>query len=314
MNPNSFRHRCIGRRSLPFPVSIELSEPFATLFAELSVTAHRLSIVAATERSDRGLVPEGCRALDRVAELPELARGTAYRADIGVVEQADRLSSVAAYLASLLRSAGIGFRDEAGPFRGATGERAAGHGSGLGDGLAELPSLGPNETNLSLILVAETLSLAAQLILVLARLDRRRGRECRALRLFECRVAGPAVRWTGRVVALLLSTDLIHLWPMAWVAVWALVMLAVLTALIRRRAASHPVRIAADLLGVAASVALPHAVLVVLALAEFATRNRPGHSPRRATGRDERSSAGCVGFTSQPRRARRDRREHHRDQ
>jgi hypothetical protein len=105
-----------------------------------------------------------------------------------------------------------------------------------------------------------------------------------------------------------------RLWPIAPIATGAVVMLAALAALIDRRAASRPVRIAADLLGVAANVALPHAALVVLALAEFPTRNRPCHAPGRPSGRDGRPSSGCVGFTGRARRARRDHREHRRDQ
>lgn len=222
------RFRCTDRPSAPGADRPDRSAlRLAELHAELSATPGRLSIVVADYDGARNAAPlrltaararlaaavlvDGCAALDRVAELPVLARDQAHRArrpGPDVVAQADRLASVSARLAAMLRGEGTGFR----------GDLAA---LSRFDCLA---GLGPNETDESLILAAENvsqaLSLAARLVLVLARLDARAGRASRlttAVRLataLRLRTAGWTARWVRRwavrVAALPLSTDLVH--------------------------------------------------------------------------------------------------------
>ena len=191
----------------------QAADPLARLYAEFSTAGRRLSIVVADHRRACVDMPtprrpalvglaravvEGCDALERVAELPALARlhaGTAHRADADtaaqdVVAQADVMAAVAAYLAVVAGGQGTGF----------PGGRRAGGDLAAHSGRAGLAGLGPNETDEndeSLILAAENacqaLSLAARLLLVLGRLRARR-RRARRLAVFLRR--GPATRLT----------------------------------------------------------------------------------------------------------------------
>jgi hypothetical protein len=187
-----------------------LAVRLAALHAELSAARARLSIAVADYDSARAAAPtqlaaararlaaaivlDRCAALDRAAELPALARNQAYqarRAGAELVTQADSVASVAARLAAVLRGEGTGFRgDLAAPTR--------------------LAGLGPNETDESLILAAENvslaLSLAARLVLVLARRQAGRGLARRLAIVLRQRAA----EWAVRVASLPLLTDLVH--------------------------------------------------------------------------------------------------------
>lgn len=317
MNANSSRHNGFRCRAHASDVAVGL----ASLHRDLSTTGHQLATTAVADPVTvplcpaRALVRSGCIALDRVVELPMLAREAtrlmAHRAGAEVVAQADRLAAVAADLAVVLRAGGIGFSGEGRP-------GIDGLVSDLGVGLGSLASLGPNETDEILILVAETLSLAARLVLVLARLHARRGRDRRAMHAFSARIvrrpACLAVGWTVRVGSLSLWTDLVHLWPVASIATWAAAAPVVLMALVARFVRSRPVLAVANLVGATTSAALPHPVLVVLALAEFLAGNRLYRSPDPAFRHSGHTSPRWVGFTSRPREASGDHREHHRDQ
>lgn len=249
-------------------------------------------------------------ALDRVVELPVLARQATRqvdrRTDANVVAQADRLAAVAADLVMVLRAGGTGFSGEAG--------RVDGLASDLGVGLGAAARLGPNETHEGLTLVAETLSLAARLVFVLVTLQARCGRVRRPMRAFSGRMAWLAVGWTVRVGSLSLLPDLVHLRPAAAIATWAAVALVALVALVARFGRFRPVLVVANLVGVMTSAALPHPVLVALALAEFLAGNRLCRMPGYALRHSGHASPRCVGITSRPREALGGHRERHRDQ
>jgi hypothetical protein len=298
----------------------------AGLYADLSTAGCRLSIVVADHRgacvdvpawcrtAPVGLVPavlvDGCAALDRVAELPALARERARRANrsgADLVAQADAVASVAAHLAIVLRGEGTGFRGDL-PAR---------------SGLAGLAGFGPNETDESLILAAENvsqaLSLAARLVLVLAPL---RARRRRARQLAVLRRRGPATRvarWVARATSLPLATGVAYVWPITGAhpaAVAVAAALAVVAVSVGRRARPRIVGplgavlgLLSDLVGLVTSGLLPHAVLLVLAVVDLVTGIRAA-GPRRPA---ERGEAGCTGFTNGHPRPRRARREH-RDQ
>jgi hypothetical protein len=225
------------------------------------------------------------------------------------------MAAVAADLAVVLRGGGTGFCGEVRP-------DTDGLDRNLGVGLGAPARLGPNETDESLILVADTLSLAARLVLVLARLHARRSRVHRTAHVFPGQVARRSPRWparstaawTVRVVSLSLWTDLAHLCPAASIVGWAAVVLAVLVTLLARFAPSHPALVVANLLSVLTSAALPHPALVALAFADSLTGNWLYRPPRHALRHTRQPSPGCVGFTSRPGKASGDHREHHRDQ
>lgn len=306
--------------------------PLAEVYADLSTARHRLSLVIAEYRRActaapirarvawarmrlvHGVVVEGCRALDRVAELPALVRplaGPAGRFGDDLEAQADAVASAAARLAVLLRSQGTGFRGDPAGFRGDL----------PAPGLARLAGLGPNETDASLILAAEnvsrTLSLAASVVLVLARLRAPRRRARRLAVFVRACPAGWAARWVVRAATLPLAAHLLQRSPVAPIPSAAVVVgtvLAALVALASRRVPVRlpgPVRTALDLLGdladVAVAVALPHAVLLALALVDLTTDTWTTAHPHRRAGRGE---PGCVGFTPHRPRPRRTRREH----
>jgi hypothetical protein len=297
VNTNSSRHGGFWRRAHGSVVTVEL----ARLHRDLATIARQLAPTAAASPETvrlcppRALVRSGCTALDRVVELPVLARQATQqvdrRTDADVVAQADRLAAVAAELAVVLRASGIGFSGEAGRVDGLAGD--------LGVGLDGAACLGPNETHEGLILVAETLSLAARLVLVLVRLHASRGRVRRSMHAFSKRMASLAVGWTVRVASLSLPTDLVHPRPAASIAAWAAAALVALVALRAQFGRSRPVLVVADMVGVIASAALPHPVLVASALAEFVA----------VTG-----SLGRRAITSRPREASGGHRERRRDQ
>ena len=300
---------------------------------DLSTAGRRLSTLVADHRGPGADAPtpqraapvglvhavlvDGCAALDHVAELPALARQNVGSARLGtdLLAQADAVASVAAHLAVVLRSDGPGFRGDLGAARGDLAARSG------------LASLGPDETDTSLILAAENisqaLSLAARVVLVLARL---RARRRRARRLASMR-RGPATqaarwvsRWVARIASLPLATGIADLWPFARThpaAVAVAAAFAVLVVSVGRRARPHTVgplgtalgvlgELAADVVGVVASVLMPHAMPLVLALVDLVTGTR-GTRRHRPT---ERGKAGCVGFTNDRPRPRRARREH----
>jgi hypothetical protein len=173
----------------------------------------------------------------------------------------------------------------------------------------------------SLILVAETLSLAARLVLVLARLHARRSRVHRAAQVLAGQVARRPPRrparsmaaGTVRVVCLSLWTDMAHLCPAASIAGWAAVVLAVLVTLLARFAPSRPALVVANLLSVMTSAVLPHPALVALALTDSLTGNWLHRPPGHALRHTRQPSPRCVGFTSRPGKASGDHREHRRD-
>lgn len=319
----------------PFPRCAQLragadqaADRLATLYADLSTAGRRLSIVVADHRGGPVGVPtrrraasvglaeavvENCWALGRVVELPALARlhtGTARRAGADVVAQADAVAAVAAQLAVVLGGERAGFR----------GDRRAGRGDlAAHSGLVGLAGLGPNgtdETDESLIPAAENvsqaLSLAARMVLVLASL---RARRRRARRLAALLRRGPATRlawWVARLASLPLATGA-HAWTTDPVAVAVAAVVAALAVPVGLRARPRVVGplgavlgALGDLVRVAASVALPHAVLLVLALVDLVTSIRTT-GPHRPAGRGE---AGCIGFTTGRPRPRRARREH----
>jgi hypothetical protein len=313
----------------------QAADRLARLYADLSTAGRRLSTAVADHRRACVDMPtrrrpvlvglahavvDGCDALGRMAELPALARlhaGTARRAGADVVAQADAVAAVAAHLAIVASGGGTGFR---GDLRAGRGDLAA-H-----SGRAGLAGLGPNETDEtdeSLILAAETvsqaLSLAARLLLVLARLRARRRRACR-LAVFLRR--GPATRlaWWVRIASLPIATGVAHGGRIAVtthpVAV-AVAAVAVLAVSVGRRARPRLVGpfgavlgLLGDLVGVVASMVLSHAVLPVLALVDLVglVASIRAAGPRRPA---EGGEAGWVGFTSgRPR----PRRRGHRDQ
>jgi hypothetical protein len=279
----------------------------AGLYTDLSTARRRLSIMVADHLRASAQGPTqptrarlahavlGCRVLDRVAELPALARqhpGSVGRAGADLVTQADAVASVAARLAVVLRGPGTGFR----------GDLAA------PPGLAGLAGLGPNETDASLILAAENvslaLSLATRVVLVLARLHTHRRRARRVVMVLWERLAGRAAPCAVRVASLPWATDLAHGWSAAPTHLTAVVVGVALAASVlsvgRRARPRHvgPVRAFVDLLGevvgaavVVASVALPHAALLVLVDVVIRAVRRRALRP---AGRGE---SGCVGFT-----------------
>jgi hypothetical protein len=320
MNINSLRYQAFRLRARSPAVVVELDGHLARLYGDLSVAARRLTSAGAAEpmtapvRPAHVLVWEGCDALDLLSELPVLTRQatrhTAHRTEVCLVAQADRVAAVAVDLVAVLRGGG-GFRSAAGP--GA---------ADLGVGLGVLTRLGPHETDEGRILVAETLSLAARLVLVLARFYSGRGRVRRAARVFLGRTAQCPARWIGgwavRVVCLRLSIDLGHPWPTAAIADWVAVVLAVLVALVGQFVPSRLSQVVANLFSVVVGVALPHPVLVVLALADFLAGSRLSRSQgdaRRRPGACARAAVTGVRRVRQPpREASGDHREHRPDQ
>ena len=324
MNTNSLRHQGFRCRVHAPADAVALADQLASMHRELSATARRLAPTVISEpvtapvRPAHAHVRDGCRALEQVAALPALARQVTRQvvrqADANVVAQADRVAAVAADLAEVLRAGVAGFCAEVSP-------DADGLHRDLGVGLGALSHLGPNETDESLILVAETLSLAARLVLVLARRHARGSRVHRAADMFPGQVARRPAQWparwtaasTVRVVSLPLWTDLVHLRPTASIGPWAAVVLAVLVTLVARFAPSRLVVVIANLLSVITCAALPHPALVAVALANFLTGNRLYRPPGHAFRHTRQPSPGCVGFTSRPGKASGDHREHHRD-
>jgi hypothetical protein len=303
----------------------------AALHADLSETAARLSTVVAHLRGARSgaaaqsgvaqgrlahaVLAEGCRALDRIAVLPAMARQQARPASVAGADletQADALASVAARLAAVVRGETAGFRGDLGARSGLAG-------------------LGRRETDASLILAAEnvslTLSLAARVVLVLARLRVRRLRARRLATVLGARLAGQAERWVVGVASLPVCIGFARCWLLARTHPVAAVVAVVLVALVlavlvmsvggrvRPRLVGPVwavVDLVADLVGVLASVTLPHGVLLACALAGAIAdavagvrAARPPRPPDRARGRAVR-----VGFTSGGPRPRRAHREH----
>jgi hypothetical protein len=298
----------------------------AVLYADLSANRRRLSSVVADHRSIRADAPtrgsarvrlahavlvDGCGALDRVTELPALAReqiSLSHHVGADLVAQADAVASAAARLAVVLRGQGIGFRGDQDEFRGDVDAPP---------GLAGLMGLGPNETDESLILAAENislaLSLAARLVLVLARL---RARTCRGRRLAMVFPGRPAARWAVRVASLPLASHLAHVGPTVPPHPAAVVVAAVLAALVASVGRQVLLRLVGpvgavvgllgELVGAVVSVALPHVVLLVLAFVDVLTATPAvGRTHRPAACREQ----GRLGVTSRHRRPRRVRRE-----
>lgn len=309
MNPNSFQYQAFWYRTHAPAIAAALAIRLRTLHDELSATARRLAPAdpeITPIHTAPALLRDGCRALDRVAELPVLARQTTRQAGrrVGpvIVAQADMLASVATDLIAVLR--------------GETGTGGSDLGWDLGISLGGSERLGPNETDESLILVAETLSLAAQLVLILARLSdsrARRGLVCQAMRVFSARAVWLAEAWAVRVVSLRLSADLVHVWLSVSTTVSAVVVLAGLAVLLRRFAAFRSVRALADLISVVTEVALPHLAPAALIWAALPPCNLC-QSQSRALGHVGQPSPERIRVTSRARRVRRDGREQHRDQ
>lgn len=326
MKANAFRTSPFPRCSRLRVADVGPVDLLAALYADLSTARRRLSIVVAEYRCASTSAPtwasvararlayavvvEGCRALDRVAELPALApqfAGQASQVGADLEAQADAVVSAAARLAGVLRGRGTGFRGDRCAFRGDLTAPPV---------LACLAGLGPNETDEtdeSLLLAAENvslaLSLAARLVLVLSRL---RARRCRVRQLAViCRRR--TVRWGVRAASLPLATGLAHGWPIApthptAVAVLLLVALVMSAGRPARPRVVGPIGFVAallgDLAGVVASVALPHLVLLVLALADAVNAVTVGGA--HPTEHDESGYVGLSGRRTRPRRARRD--------
>jgi hypothetical protein len=302
---------------------VDRADQLAKLYTDLSTARHRLSIAAAERRracagapmengvARAGLVHavlvDGCRALDRVAELPGLVRQHARHGclvGVDLVAQADAVASAAARLAVVLRIPGTGFR----------GDLAV-------PAFARLAGLGPNETDESLILAVENvslaLSLAARLVLVLARLRARRRLARRLAVVCRGRTAGWAarwaIRWGVRVASLPLATGLAYGLPIAGTHPTAVAVAVLAASVMSMGRRARPcivgpvgiiVALLGDLVGIAASVVLPHAVLLILALADVVSALPAAGRAHRFIERDER-----VGFSSHHPRRRRARRE-----
>lgn len=319
MKVNSLRASAFRLSAPPGTAGLDRVDRLTRLYANLSTAERRLSITLAEHRRASACAPtqpsvaraglmhaalvDCCHALDWVADLPELARQHARHdgwVGADLVTQADAVASAATHLAVVLRGPGAAFRSEL-----------------AAPALAGLAGLGPNETDASLILAAENvslaLSLAARLVLVLARLRARDRRARRLAMVFRSRPVERAVR----VASLRLATGPAHAWPIAPPHPTAMAVSLVLAALVlsasrrvRPRLVGPAVVVVDLLVNLVGAVALPYAALLVLALVDLVTGIRAAGRVRRLAARGERE---CVGFNSDHRRPRRARREH-RDQ
>ncbi|HEX3781315.1 MAG TPA: hypothetical protein VHX38_16765 [Pseudonocardiaceae bacterium] len=223
--------------------------------AELETTAEPSTVTAIA-------LADAVRGLGRVAELPALARHAGCPVDAGLVAQVDAVASIAAHLAAILGGQEPEHRVVSGP-----DHRRAGLGADLAGGLADETGLGPNEMVPSLILAAEVLSLAARVVLVMARLTRSRSRAW-----LVCGLSRRAICWTARVLPMVVPADVGH--PLWFAGLGVVVAIA-------GQFAPRPIRTLTDVLAGASSAAAPHALVVVAVVATVLTTGGPGRVLRR---------------------------------